>query len=124
MGYHILKAEEIREPKTRGLAEVRAEIIAEIRKEKGKNEANKAASADREKALSGTPLPQLAKDFDAARDRHHYIEQRDIEIGLARGPQRGLPVVDERYAMAEARKFLLKDDPEVLLVLGDEQVDG
>jgi peptidyl-prolyl cis-trans isomerase D len=60
IGYHILKAEDTGEPKTRNLAEVRAEIIGDLRKEKGKIEADRAVSADRETALSGTPLSQLA----------------------------------------------------------------
>jgi hypothetical protein len=46
-------------------------------------------------------LSQLAKYFEAAAPRHHYIEQRDIEFSLARGPDGRVRVVNQRDLMAE-----------------------
>lgn len=62
LGYHILKAEDVRAEKTKSLEEARGEIVRAIRAERGRNEALKAADSDREKALSGTSLSQLAKE--------------------------------------------------------------
>lgn len=61
LGLHILKLEDFREERTRTLKEARAEIVAEITREKGRNEAAKAADEDRDKALSGTEFSALAK---------------------------------------------------------------
>lgn len=61
LGLHILKLEEFREGRTQSLKEVRAEIAAEITREKGRTEAAKAAEEDRDKALSGTEFSSLAK---------------------------------------------------------------
>lgn len=61
LGYHILKIEETREERTRRLEEVSAEIVRQLKEEKGRIEAGKAADRDREKALSGTDLSQLAR---------------------------------------------------------------
>lgn len=62
LGYHILKVEEVREEKTKGLKEAREEILLAIRTERGRGEAVKASDADREKALSGADLAALAKE--------------------------------------------------------------
>jgi peptidyl-prolyl cis-trans isomerase D len=62
LGYHILKAEEIREGKTKSLKEATGEIIRAIKGERGKTEAAKAVEVDREKAISGTELSLLAKE--------------------------------------------------------------
>ncbi|OGQ76874.1 MAG: hypothetical protein A3G94_08160 [Deltaproteobacteria bacterium RIFCSPLOWO2_12_FULL_60_16] len=62
LGYHILKAEEVREAKTKGFKETREEIVRAIKAERGRSEAAKAADADREKALSGSELSALAKE--------------------------------------------------------------
>lgn len=61
LGYHILKVDEAREVRTKTLKEAEEEITGEIKKERGKMEAGKAADADREKAIAGTPLSALAK---------------------------------------------------------------
>ena len=61
LGYHILKAEEVREQKSTGLKEATPEIIRAIRAERGKSETGRAVDADREKAIAGTDLTSLAK---------------------------------------------------------------
>lgn len=62
LGYHILKAEEAREEKTKGLKEAKEEIVRAIKAERGKSEAARAADADREQAISGKDFAQLAKE--------------------------------------------------------------
>ena len=62
LGYHILKVEEAREEKTKGLKEAKEEIVRSIKAERCRGEAAKAADADRDKAISGTDLSQLAKE--------------------------------------------------------------
>lgn len=62
LGYHILKVEETREGRTKGLKEATEEIVRAIKAERGRSEAGKAVDADREKALSGTDLSLLAKE--------------------------------------------------------------
>ena len=62
LGYHLLKVEEAREEKTKGLKEAKEEIVRAIKAERGRSEAARAADGDREKALSGTELAQLAKE--------------------------------------------------------------
>ncbi len=109
MGYHILKAEETREPKTQSLAETRSEIMNEIRKEKGKTETGNAAAADRGKALSGTPLSQLAKERGLASAQSGLFSQFEVvpEIGPVEEFNRGAfslsmnetsPVIEGRQA--------------------------
>lgn len=61
LGYHILRVDETREAKTKSLKEAEKEITGDIKKERGKTEAGKAADADREKAIAGAPLSELAK---------------------------------------------------------------
>jgi peptidyl-prolyl cis-trans isomerase D len=60
LGLHILRLEDFREARTRTLKEARAEIAAEIARERGRSEAAKAAEEDRDKALAGTEFSALA----------------------------------------------------------------
>ena len=62
LGYHILKVEEIKGEKTRSLKEAREEIARGLKAERGKGEAQKAADADRDKALAGADLSSVAKE--------------------------------------------------------------
>jgi peptidyl-prolyl cis-trans isomerase D len=62
LGYHILKVEETREDKTKSLKEATEEIVRALKAERGKSEAAKALDLDREKAISGADLSQLAKE--------------------------------------------------------------
>lgn len=61
LGFHILKAEETREEKTKSLKDATPEIIQMIKGERGKTEAGKAVDEDRSKTLSGAALSDLAK---------------------------------------------------------------
>jgi len=63
LGYHILKLEETRQERTRGLPEVAPEITRQLREERGRVEAGKAADQDRGKAISGTDLSRLAGEW-------------------------------------------------------------
>ncbi len=61
-GLHILKAEEIREEKTKTLNEAKNEIIRSIKEERGKEQALRAAETDRAKALEGKSLSAIARE--------------------------------------------------------------
>jgi len=61
-GLHILKAEEIREEKTKTLKEAEKEIVRFIKEERGIEEALRAAETDRAKALEGNSLSAIAKE--------------------------------------------------------------
>ncbi len=61
-GLHILKAEEIREEKTKTLKEAEKEIVRFIKEERGIEEALRAAETDRAKALEGNSLSAVAKE--------------------------------------------------------------
>ncbi len=59
-GFYVLKVEDIRDERTKTLAEARGEIIRAIKENTGRNEAGKAVDADRDKILSGADLPLIA----------------------------------------------------------------
>jgi peptidyl-prolyl cis-trans isomerase D len=61
LGYHIFKAEDVKQEKTTSLKEAMPEIVRAIKAERGKMEAGKAADADRAKAASGAELAALAR---------------------------------------------------------------
>jgi len=61
-GFHILKAEEIREEKTKTLKEAEKEVVRFIKEERGIEEALRAAETDRAKALEGNSLSAVAKE--------------------------------------------------------------
>jgi len=61
-GLHILKAEEIREEKTKTLKEAEKEIVRFIKEGRGIEQALRAADTDRAKALEGNSLSAIAKE--------------------------------------------------------------
>jgi peptidyl-prolyl cis-trans isomerase D len=61
LGYHIFKAEDVKEEKLTDLKEATPEIVKSLRGEKGKSEALRAADQDRDKGANGE-LSVLAKD--------------------------------------------------------------
>ncbi len=65
MGLQIVKIEDVKAEKTPSLKEASADIVKTLKTDKAKREAGKAAERDREKALSGADLNQLAKDSGA-----------------------------------------------------------
>ncbi len=71
LGLHLLKAVERREDKIRELEEVHDEIVAVLKRERGGARAARAVEEDRERALDGVPLTQVAGD-------------RGIELGATR----------------------------------------
>jgi peptidyl-prolyl cis-trans isomerase D len=62
LGYHLLKLDDTKGEKTKSFSEVKDQIGAEIRREKGSAEAGKAIDADREKLVAGGDFSQLAKE--------------------------------------------------------------
>ncbi|HWP60165.1 MAG TPA: SurA N-terminal domain-containing protein [Candidatus Acidoferrales bacterium] len=92
IGYHILKIEDTKGQTVKSLAEVKEQIAAEIRRQRGSAEAEKAAEADRERVLSGADFSQLAKE-------------RGLELTVSRlfardEPVPGLEGVEEFYNRA------------------------
>lgn len=83
LGYHILKVEETREEKSKGLKEAKEEIVRSIKAERGKSEAAKAADADREKAIAGTDFSQLAKERGISQKISPFFSSADTlpEVG-------------------------------------------
>jgi peptidyl-prolyl cis-trans isomerase D len=65
-GFHIIKADDIREAKTQSLQDATAEITRTLKSEKGKREAAKVADQDREKALSDDDFAKLARDSNVS----------------------------------------------------------
>jgi peptidyl-prolyl cis-trans isomerase D len=65
-GFHIVKADDIREAKTQSLQDATAEITRTLKSEKGKREAAKVADQDREKALSDDDFAKLARDSNVS----------------------------------------------------------
>jgi peptidyl-prolyl cis-trans isomerase D len=65
-GFHIVKADDIREAKTQSLKDATAEITRTLKSEKGKREAAKVADQDREKALSDDDFAKLARDSNVS----------------------------------------------------------
>ncbi|MBI2988571.1 MAG: SurA N-terminal domain-containing protein [Deltaproteobacteria bacterium] len=83
LGYHILKVEEARGEKTQGLKEAKEEIVRAIRAERERGEAAKAADADRERAISGTDLSQIAKERGVQLKISPFFSSLDVlpEVG-------------------------------------------
>ena len=61
-GFQIFKAEDLKEEKTESLKEATPEIIKSLKAERAKKEAAKIADRDREKALAGSDLSNLAQE--------------------------------------------------------------
>jgi len=61
-GLLILKAEEIREEKTKTLKEVEKKIVRSIQEQRGIEQALRAADTDRAKAVEGNSLSAIAKE--------------------------------------------------------------
>lgn len=60
LGLHLLKAMEKQEDEIRKLEDVREEIVEALKRERGAAKAARSAEEDREKALDGTPLAEVA----------------------------------------------------------------
>jgi peptidyl-prolyl cis-trans isomerase D len=65
-GFHIVKADDIREAKTQSLQDATAEITRTLKSEKGKREAAKVADQDREKALSDDDFAKLGRESNVS----------------------------------------------------------
>ena len=62
LGLHLLKAVERQEDEVKELADVREEIVEALKDERGAARAARAAEEDRERALDGTPLAEVASN--------------------------------------------------------------
>ena len=83
LGLHLLKAVEKREDRVREVAEVRDEIMEALKRERGGARAARAVEEDREKALDGVALAQVAaqRDMEPAETRLFSAGERLDEIG-------------------------------------------
>ena len=77
-GFHILKVEEIREEKTKSLKEAEAEIVRAIKKDQGRYDAVAAAETDREKALDGTTLDNLADEMQLSLEVSGFFTRNEV----------------------------------------------
>lgn len=104
-GFQIYKIEDIKAEKSPSLKEARPEIIRELRREKAKADAAKAAERDRANALSGTDFAQIAKESGAAIKTTDWFAQGEVlpDIGpnqefyrhaFTLGPKETSPVVE------------------------------
>jgi len=62
IGYHILKVDDVKAENTKSFAEVKPQIVAELKRDKGRSEAAKAADQDREKLASGADFSRVANE--------------------------------------------------------------
>ena len=62
IGYHILKVDDVKAESTKTFAEVKPQIVAELKRDKGKSEAVRAADQDREKLISGADFSRVANE--------------------------------------------------------------
>lgn len=73
----IIKVLEHRKPAPRPLADVRDEIVAAIKKERGTQAAQKAADDARAKLMSGTSFENVAKGLGVTAEPAHFVGRRD-----------------------------------------------
>jgi peptidyl-prolyl cis-trans isomerase D len=83
LGFHVLKVKEIREERIKSLKEAEKEIIRTIKEDQGRNEAVRAAETDREKALDGTTISELAKERQLPVKVSRFFTRNEVlvEIG-------------------------------------------
>ena len=118
IGLHLLKAVERREDKIRELEDVRDEIVAALKRERGGARAARAVEEDRERALDGVPLAQVARERGIEPDETRLFSAGetldaigDVEefyrAALALRPDQTGPIVaspDALYLLQGARR--------------------
>lgn len=73
----VVKVLEHRKPEPRPIAEVRDEIAAALKKERGSQAAQKAADTARAKLLSGTSFEEVAKSLGVAPEPARFVGRQD-----------------------------------------------
>ena len=86
-GMQIIKVEDVKEEKNQSLKEATAEISRILKTEKGKREAAVAADREREKALSGTDFPKLAKDSGAPLNTTRWFSNGEVLPEIGQNPE-------------------------------------
>ena len=86
LGFHIVKAEEIREEKTKSLQEVMEQIVRTLKQGQEKEAAVREAEADRERVLDGTNLAAIAAERGLALKTSKFFTRNEVlkEIGPVR----------------------------------------
>lgn len=76
----VVKVLEHRKPAPKPLADVRAEVVAAIRKERGSAAALKAADAARAKLLSGASFDDVAKEAGVTAEAARFVGRKDSSV--------------------------------------------
>ena len=76
----IVKVLEHRKPEPKPLAEVRDSILAAIRKERGAQEALKAAQAGQAKLEAGASFDEVAKELGVSAEPAHFVGRTDPSL--------------------------------------------
>jgi peptidyl-prolyl cis-trans isomerase D len=79
----IVKVLEHRKPQPRPVAEIREEVVAAIRHERGSEGARKAADAARARLLSGASFDDVAKEQGVAAEAARFIGRDDPSVPAA-----------------------------------------
>jgi len=87
MGLQIVKIEDLKAEKTPSLKEASADIVKTLKTDKAKREAGKAAERDRDKALSGADLNQLAKDSGATVAVTPWLANGEVAPDVGANPE-------------------------------------
>ncbi len=117
----IVKVLEHRKPAPRPLAEVRDEIVAAIRKERGAEGAMKAADAARARLLSGASFEEVAKSQGATAEPAHFVGRRDPSTPA---PIRRLAFeVPKPAGKAEYRTVALDDGAAAVVAITASRLD-
>jgi peptidyl-prolyl cis-trans isomerase D len=79
----LVKVQKHEKPTPKPLTAVRDEIVATLRKERGNEEATKAAEAARARLEVGTSFDQVAKELGVTVDAAHFISGNDPSVPQA-----------------------------------------
>jgi len=111
-GLHIIKVEEKHPAQTQTVDQVRPEIVAAIKKERGHDLALERAQADREKAVKGETLEALGKAEGITPETPSPFARKELIPGIGRQPK----IADEAFAAAQGEVPEVVDTPAAFYV--------
>ncbi len=109
----VVKVLEHRKPQPKPLAEVRADIVAAIAKERGTAAALKAAEAARARVEAGTSLDAVAQSLGLAAEPAHFIGRNDPSVPA---PIRAAAFAASRPAKTAVYRALTMNDGGAALI--------
>ncbi|MBM4265593.1 MAG: hypothetical protein FJ144_03085 [Deltaproteobacteria bacterium] len=83
-GFHLIRVEEVREERVKGIEEVRAEILEELQKGRAGDKAKEAATTARTQMNGGQTLEQIAETAGLVVDKPEPLGQGDKIPGVGR----------------------------------------